>query len=157
MLPAGWGERKKPFCDTPEHPVLNKAWSQEKLVNKSYLAWKKRNTQLQPSLAILSQLRRKKETEKQMYNSHLVQRPRLKDLTTELQNASCPPTPHHHITKALCRNFFYLLPSCLVIKKKLQGILKGRNKTHTHTQTIWRGKESIKTRQFENGIIRSEI
>lgn len=77
MLLTEEGE-KQPFLNTCLHSVLlNKACTQEKLVNqplkcwsiiRALLTWGKKNTQPQPALAILSHLRgqkkKKKKTEK---------------------------------------------------------------------------------------------
>ena len=68
VLPAGRGE-KEPFWKTPEHSVLNKDCPQDTLVNESltcwgfiraWLAWAKGYNKLQPSLAILPNLRGEK-------------------------------------------------------------------------------------------------
>lgn len=79
MLLTGEGE-KQPFLNTCLRSVLlNKVRTQGKLVNqplkrwsiiRALLTWRKKNTQLQPALAILSHLRgQEKKKKKKLRNS----------------------------------------------------------------------------------------
>lgn len=67
-----------------------------------------------------------------------------------------PPTPYHHLTKTkLSLSFCLVHDVCLPLRKKLQGILKGKKKPKTKTKNrSVKDKTSIWTRPKCNKDVR---
>lgn len=121
--------QKEPLWNKPEHSVLKEACPQGKLVDHSLqLTWGKGNTQLEPTLAILSYLTGLGGKKRETFVEFTVQRYRLtkrRDLLMWWQNF---PSPTPHITKGLFKTVSFTWYIMSSYQEKVTSHIK-RHKT----------------------------
>jgi len=89
--------------------------------------------------------RRRETTEKHLWSSHArgIGSLKYEDLIIGLQNTSLPSHLSITLLKAYFSQFLLSSTSCPATKKKLQGILKGKNKTKQKNPHNLKGQSKI--------------